>query len=512
MIRDSNLRVTQAELNLHHISLEKIQESLTLPNPEYANIVRFGKGKFYRKVSPTICYLYKNGDYFLLPRNYSMEGVSFPDAIDKTILGNSLSGSFSSKFSLRDYQEKFMATVGSETDILLEAGCGTGKTVVALFLSFNFNRKTFIVVPTYELAKQWRERIMEFTTSSCYIMSSRDKRIPIDWDFVIASLDLCTVRDFPDSFVQSVGTVILDEAHRVGADTYIPLLDRFPSKYRIALTATFRRNDGVHKILAYHFGKHYKMESNFPKPSFYSINTGVTVKALLSKNKPWEKFLEYLEDNHIPHKETKSVLAFDGISVEKVIGLDLTLSATARRELIRRNSNAMDFSYVTMDSFLNEHSGRRKLVITLLKKCLEADRTVLFLSKRKDILKTLYKYPAFQKYDPVLVISESSKRTEEETEILRKKSKLILGVTQLAKEGLDIDRLDTLIIHLPMKDTEQAVGRISRLCDGKKDPVAFYLLDNCPFAYAVFNSAGKYIAINAEFKGTRVLDTISPIL
>ena len=108
----------------------------------------------------------------------------------------------------------------------------------------------------------------------------------------------------------------------------------------------------------------------------------------------------------------------------------------------------------------------------------------------------------------MLVVSETNKRTDEENRYLQKECRLILGVTQLAKEGLDIDRLDTLIIHLPMADTEQAVGRISRLCEGKKTPMCLYLLDDCPVAYSVFSKAKKSFSVNAEYKGDFTLKEI----
>lgn len=101
----------------------------------------------------------------------------------------------------------------------------------------------------------------------------------------------------------------------------------------------------------------------------------------------------------------------------------------------------------------------------------------------------------------MVIVSETAKRTEEEDYYLQNECRLVLGVTQLAKEGLDIDRLDTLIIHLPMKDTEQAIGRIARLHPTKKQPKAFYLLDNFPITQAVFTNAKKFLKINGDFKG-----------
>ena len=111
----------------------------------------------------------------------------------------------------------------------------------------------------------------------------------------------------------------------------------------------------------------------------------------------------------------------------------------------------------------------------------------------------------------MLIISETNARSKDDEEYLQNRCQLILGVTQLAKEGLDIDRLDTLIIHLPMKDTEQAIGRIARLHPHKKSPMAFYLLDNCPITWAVFNNAKKFMSINGELKGNTQVRNIEDI-
>lgn len=510
MIINSNLNINEKELTELGVSVGDIQDSLTLPNPEYAAMMRFGKGRFYKKVSPTLCYLYKRDGNFVLPRFYFDDIPAIPFK-DERAFGKEMSGKLKKGFSLRDYQKDFLSDVAITDGMLLEAACGSGKTVIGLYWALKIHKQTMVAVPTYYLAQQWKQRIEDFTTCECYIMTSTDKFVPLEADFVVVVLDLCTVRDFPTSFINSIGTVILDEAHRVGANTYIPLLDRFPAKHRIALTATFRRADGVHRILKYHFGKYFKMDSRFPKPAVYALATGVKIQSLCSKNKPYEVLQKYLDFHSIDYRETKSAIQFNGQEVQKILSTD-SLPKTTRILLERRLNQSMEFSYTTMDSYLNEHSGRRKQVLSLLKACLESDRTVLFLSKRKDVLKTLHKYGKFQKYNPVLIISETNSRTEEEEDILQNKTRLVLGITQLAKEGMDIDRLDTLIIHLPMKDTEQAIGRIARILEGKKQPVVFYLLDDCPYTYAVFNNAQKFMKINADYKGIRKLGTINTVI
>lgn len=506
----SNIVATESELSRLGINIETLKEDLTLPNPEYSNMMRFGKGRFYKKIDTHICYLKKVGDEYIVPRYYMGELGKYGNE------GRDMSIDF--KFKLRDYQQKFWDEnshcLDESTGILFEAGCGSGKTIMAIYFSTLRGKQSLVLVPTYYLAKQWKQRIEEATDANCVILTSKDTEIPVDRDFTIVVMDLFTCRHLPKELIENVGHVILDEAHRVGADTYLPILDEIPAKYRTALTATFRRADGVHRVLKYHFGYHIKMENRFPKPLVYGVRTGVEVKGVVSKNRKHTNFLDFLDSVGYPYHETDSAIALNPIKelrdkLEKKYKLG-SMTKTAYHEVVSCLSKASEMSYSVVESYLDSHSGRRKTAIRVIQECLDAGRTVLFLSKRKSTLKALHKY--FAKYKPMLIISETNERSDEDEAYLQNTCPLIFGVTQLAKEGLDIDRLDTLIIHLPMKDTEQAIGRISRLCDGKKFPVCLYLLDDSPITYATYNNAKKYFRINADFKGERTLQTLKTIL
>lgn len=513
MIVGSNIIFSEKELkNNFGVSLEKLQEDLTLPNPEYTNMKRFGKGKFFSKIDSHICYLKKSGDNFIVPRYYFGE----PDNTSETIEGRPTK--YHCTITLRDYQKEFFDQYKNEinesTGLLVEAPCGHGKTSMAIYIASRRGRQTMVLVPTYYLAKQWIKSINQFTDATSVILKSTDKDVPTDRDFTVVVMDLFSVRVMPEELIKNIGHVILDEAHKIGAETYLPILNEIPATYRTALTATFRRADGVHRILKYHFGTHIQMLNRFPKPIIYAIKTGVEVPAVISRNKPHEKICEFMEDNDIPFTKTKGAVCF---TVDKTFRELLesnykkgVVNKTAYREIEKCLTKASEMSYPVVDSYLNEHSGRRKTAIKLIQECLDSGRKILFLSKRKDTLKALHKY--FGKYNPMLIISETNSLSAEDEEYMQNSCPLILGVIQLAKEGLDVERLDTLIIHLPMKDTEQAIGRIARLHPDKKQPIALYLLDRNPITYAVFTNAQKFFKINGEYKGERDIHTIKSIL
>lgn len=506
----SNIVATSDELCSLGIDIEKLRNDLTLPNPEYANRKRFGKGRFYGGLDKYICFLKKIDNKYIIPRYYTGELGRYGNK------GRSVSANFNS--TLRPYQADFIKEnkhfLDESTGVLLEAACGSGKTILGIYISLYRGRQTMVVVPTYYLAKQWKQKIEEFTDASSVIITSKDTEIPVDSDFTIVVMDLFTCRYLPKELRDNVGHVILDEAHRIGADKYLPILDEIPAKYRTALTATFRRSDGVHRILAYHFGVHLKMESRFPRPFVYGVRTNVKIKGVVSKNKKYENFLRFLDSNLISYHETKNVIEFTPTEeLRELVEMSYkkkNITKTAYHEIVSCLKRGGEMSYSVVDSYLNEHSGRRKMAISIVQKCLDAGRNVLFLSKRKDTLRALNKY--FAKYKPMLIVSETNERSAEDEEYLQKSCPLILGVTQLAKEGLDIDRLDTLVIHLPMVDTEQAIGRISRLYAGKKNAIAFYLVDDCPITYSVYSKAKKFFAINAEYKGDKTIQTLNTIL
>lgn len=54
----------------------------------------------------------------------------------------------------------------------------------------------------------------------------------------------------------------------------------------------------------------------------------------------------------------------------------------------------------------------------------------------------------------------------------------ILATYQFAAEGLDIPALDTVFLATPMGDVEQAVGRILRQHEGKKEPIVVDFRDD----------------------------------
>lgn len=77
-------------------------------------------------------------------------------------------------------------------------------------------------------------------------------------------------------------------------------------------------------------------------------------------------------------------------------------------------------------------------------------------------------------------------------------ARVVFGISQLARQGLDIDSLDTIIFHLPIKDVEQPIGRILRVAAGKRSALALFLVDEHKIAEAMLKKAAETCQANAS--------------
>jgi len=88
-----------------------------------------------------------------------------------------------------------------------------------------------------------------------------------------------------------------------------------------------------------------------------------------------------------------------------------------------------------------------------------------------------------------MYIGETSR---EKRKVVETSCRIILSTYHMAKEGLDIKRLDTLVFATPKSDIEQAIGRIQRPSTEKNTPFVIDLVDNCPAFMSLKNRRVKH--------------------
>lgn len=174
----------------------------------------------------------------------------------------------------RPYQTEAIDAVLAEWDrgssaTLIVLATGLGKTIIAAMLAQHARNRTgkkvLFLAHRQELLDQAKDKI-EQATSLLAEVEMADRHVDRDEfydrvDVVCASIQsLVAKRGYgkrmekfdPDEF----GMVIVDEAHRTTARSYMQVLDYFKSAFRVGLTATPDRTDGkalrrVYESVAY---------------------------------------------------------------------------------------------------------------------------------------------------------------------------------------------------------------------------------------------------------------------
>ena len=156
---------------------------------------------------------------------------------------------FDLELELRPYQADWIERFADAGSGVLVGPPGSGKTVAALGVMADIEGETLVLVPSRELAVQWRESILEHTTLSAeqvgeYHGGTKEIRPVTIATYQTAGMD--RHRGLFDS--RKWGLIVFDEVHHIPA----PLHRRTASlqaKHRLGLTATpVRETDDQREI------------------------------------------------------------------------------------------------------------------------------------------------------------------------------------------------------------------------------------------------------------------------
>ena len=166
-------------------------------------------------------------------------------------------------FALRDYQEEGRAAFAREECGVVVMGCGAGKTSLGLGVIQRLQQRTLILVHTKDLAQQWVERIEgaaelagQLRGVTVGTVGGGRKATDEGADVVVALVQTLREWAWRDLYRWGAGfgLVILDEAHHAPAESFLAVLAGIPARYRLGLTATPHREDGMGDLLWAAFG------------------------------------------------------------------------------------------------------------------------------------------------------------------------------------------------------------------------------------------------------------------
>ncbi len=236
------------------LPLEKaLKDRLTIENPQYNAAKRYGRW-IGKKLQPFLKYYEPVPEGLRFPRGFANQAVllcrqfygSDPEIIDARRLLPEMQCTFFG--TLRAYQEAAVAAAAGKSFGVVEAGTGSGKTVMALALIARRRQPTLVVVHTKELLYQWQERVRTFLEiEPGQVGDGKCIQAPVTIGIVNS------VRSHLDELLPAFGQLIVDECHRVPATLFTEVVSRFDCHYLLGLSATAYRSDQQMTKLIYYF-------------------------------------------------------------------------------------------------------------------------------------------------------------------------------------------------------------------------------------------------------------------
>ncbi|MBU1139999.1 MAG: DEAD/DEAH box helicase [Proteobacteria bacterium] len=411
-------------------ALEKaVKDRLTIDNPKYVSAKKYGRwvGK---QLQPQLKFYEPVPGGLRFPRGFANQAVFLcreilqetPDIHDQRLLLPEVDFSFGG--ALRSYQEAAVAAAEKRSFGVLEAGTGSGKTVMALAIIAARRQPTLIVVHTKELLYQWQKRIHEFLGCSAGLVG--------DGHFSVQPISVAivnTARKRVQELAPCFGHLVVDECHRVPAALFTDVVSNFGGHYLLGLSATaFRNDEGLTKLIYFYMGDR-----------IHQVNQGV---------------------------------------------LEAT-GAVVKPELIRRKT-AFRYryrgDYQPLITALIQDAGRNQQIIDDVVRVsrMENSGTLLLVSDRISHCQVFEKGLRERGVEVVMLTGQTpaEQRAVMVQEVQDGRVQVLVATLQLIGEGFDCSGLSTLFLTTPITFEGrllQVLGRIMRPAEGKQARVFDYV-------------------------------------
>lgn len=418
-------------------------ENLIIPNPEYTNRARRG---LWLGNTPQYLWLYwVDGSDLMLPVGIGKQVRQFMkpnDAIEVQLADNGIL-KYSGDIPLYDYQLPAVNEMAMQSCGILQSPCGSGKTQMGIALAAKLSRKALWITHTQDLLTQSFVRAAQyFQRETLGTITAGKVNIGSHMTFAtvqtLCKLDLSKYRDVWD-------VIIVDECHRLAGTPnqvtmFYRVMNSLAARYKYGLSATVHRSDGMIKSTFAVLG-----------PVVYQV--------------PDEAVAEKTMQVQVLRRDT---------------GIKTSISCLDTDGTLKYNS---------LIQYLTESRERNEIIVQDLTR--QQGHACLVLSSRLEHLRTIRNMlPEELKVRSVMIDgSMTSKwgkqqRTQAIEDMRTGRKDLLFASFGLAKEGLDIPRLDRLFLISPQKDyavVTQSIGRIARVAPGKDDAVCYDYVDDIAF-------------------------------
>lgn len=430
----SRLRITNPSPDM----VDWCKKHLEIPNPEYQKKARMN---LWLGDTPRTLVMYEvDGDSVIIPFGCLRSILPLLEGDVKKLFAEQVKVDYKgAKVPLYDYQEEAVGEMIINYYGILQSPAGSGKTQIGIALACAMQLKTLWLTHTKDLLTQSKNRAAQYIDKSL-LGTITEGKVNIGETMTFATIQTMCKVDL-DQYRDTWDCIIVDECHRVaGTPTAVTqfskVLNTLRARHKYGLSATVHRADGLIKAT-------YAMLGHV----IYTV----------------------------PDEAVKS----------RVMTVDVQPKGTGvKLDSAFLNSDGT-INYCKMITYLTTHTDRNQIIMNDLVG--NREHYNLILSERVDHLKLLYEGlpPDLKSQAAVIDGSMTTKKKKAEREQAIEdmrigKKRYLFASYSLAKEGLDIPRLDRLYLTTPQKDYAvivQSVGRIARTFEGKEQPIAYDYVD-----------------------------------
>lgn len=351
---------------------------------------------------------------------------------------------------LRGYQNESLKRweeAGRRGVIVLPTG--SGKTVIAVKAMELVNEPSIVVVPTLDLLEQWRSWLYEEFDTEIGVYGGGEDTIKA---VTVSTYDSAYLR--AGELGNRFSLIVFDECHHLPAEGYRQIAEMFIAPYRLGLTATYEREDGLHRELPRLVGGIvYRLKPDDLAGEYLSsytlqrISVDLTEEEKAEYQRNYRIFKDYLKSMEIAMRSPQDLL--------KIIWRS-NRDPEARKALLARN-RALSISF-------NSESK-----IEALRKMLEEnpdDRMIIF-TQHNDLVHRISKE---------FLIPYITHKTlkEERADILRAFKDGVYRAVVTSKvldEGIDVPEASLGVILSgsgSSREFVQRLGRLLRKREGKR--------------------------------------------
>lgn len=339
---------------------------------------------------------------------------------------------YDSHINLYDYQENAVEAVLWAKNGILVAPCGSGKTQMGLEAVARIGGKTLWLTHTTDLLTQSMNRAKQcFGLPSSEYGTITAGKVNVGNTLTFATVQTASNIDL-SQYRDEWDCIIVDECHKaVGSPTrmmmFYRVLSALSARFKLGLTATPYRADGLERCMFALLGD---IIHEVPQSAVAGNTVPVRVKFVDTGYKP---------------------------DVEKITDGDGTLN------------------YAKLISDITEDKDRNDVIVGEIQRAAQ-NGAVLVLSDRLQHLDALERVvrnsgQLTARLGIASTKAEKERRARILTDLNNGALNVVFATYKLAKEGLDVPNLRTVVLACPVKDKTtviQSAGRVARKANGKE--------------------------------------------